>query len=91
MTYTDKQLFSEQYKVSLMIMFTRYMINTRSLNFQARRNRGGWGGCSPQIFAKVDLFKLTMIENDGEKKKGAKKDKPYQIPRKLLLTLPLSM
>ena len=32
-----------------------------------------------------------MIDNDGKTKKGAKKDKPYQIPRKLLLTLLLSM
>ena len=53
---------------------------------------GGWGGGAggavvPQIFAKVDLL---QIDNDSEKKKGAKKHKPYQIPRKLLVTLLLS-
>ena len=42
-----------------------------------------------QIFAKVDL--LQIDNNDGEKKKGDKKDKPYQIPRKLLFILLLSM
>ena len=41
----------------------------------------------PQIFAKVDLF---PIDNDSEKKKVAKKYKPSQIPRKLLVTLLLS-
>ena len=44
---------------------------------------GLWG-----IFAKVDLL---PIDNDSEKKKGAKKHKSYQIPRKLLLTLLLPM
>ena len=36
----------------------------------------------PQIFAKV---KLLPIDNDSQKKKGAKKYKP-QIPRKLSVT-----
>ena len=40
------------------------------------------GGCSPQVFAKVDLL---PIENDSEKKKVAKKYKSLQIPQKLLL------
>ena len=31
------------------------------------------------------------MDNDGEKKKRAKKDKPYQIPPKLLFILLLSM
>ena len=43
---------------------------------------------SPQIFAKVDLL---PIDNDSDKKKGAKKHKPYQIPRKLQVTLLLSV
>ena len=56
---------------------------------QARRNRGGWGIASPpQIFAKVDLLPIDI---DSKKKKGAKKHKPYQSPRKLLVTLLLSM
>ena len=43
------------------------------MEFQARKNREGWGrgvgGCSPpQIFAKVDLL---LIENDSEKKNVA--------------------
>ena len=52
----------------------------------------GWEGCSspPRFLLKLTFYKLTMIDNDGEKKKGAKKEKPYQIPRKLLLTLLLS-
>ena len=41
-----------------------------------KRGEGG-GGATPQIFAKVDFL---SIENDTEKKKGAKKHKPYQIP-----------
>ena len=33
---------------------------------QARRNREGWGGCSPpQIFVKIDLL---PIENNSDKK-----------------------
>ena len=50
---------------------------------------GDWGGLlSPRIRTKVDLL---PIDNDSEKKKGAKKHKTYQIPRKLLVTLLLSM
>ena len=53
---------------------------------------GGGGGRAaappPQIFAKVDLL---PIENDGKKKKGAKKHKPYQSPQKLRVTLLLYM
>ena len=37
-----------------------------------------------QILAKVDLL---PIDNDSEEKKRVKKYKPYQIPRKLLVTL----
>ena len=37
-----------------------------------------------QIFAKVDL---VPIDNNSKKIKGAKKYKPYKIPRKLLVTL----
>ena len=56
---------------------------------QAHRNEErGEGVQPPQIFAKVDFL---SIENDTEKKKGAKKHKPYQIPRKLVVTLLLSM
>ena len=55
---------------------------------QARRTWRDWGGCSSQIFAKVDLL---PIDNDSQKKRGAKKHKPYQIPRKLLVTLLLSI
>ena len=42
---------------------------------------------TPRFLLKLAFYKLTMIDNDGEKKKGSKKDKPYQIPRKLLLTV----
>ena len=42
---------------------------------------------SDMVFAKVDL---KLIHNDREKKKGAKKYKPRQIFRKLLVTLLLS-
>ena len=49
---------------------------------QAHRNQGGGGvvlgAATPQIFAKVDLL---PVENDSEKKKVAKKYKPFQIPR----------
>ena len=42
------------------------------------------GGCSPARFLlKLTFYQFTM-------KKGAKKHKPYQIPRKLLVTLLLS-
>ena len=58
------------------------------MTMQARRNRGGWGAAAPQIFAKVDLL---PIDNNSEKKKGAKKHKPYQTPQKLLVTFLLSM
>ena len=45
----------------------------------------GWGAAAPpQILAKVDLL---PIDNNSEKLKRAKKYKPYQIPRKLLVTL----
>ena len=45
---------------------------------------GGGGGLEhPKIFAKVDLL---PIDNDKEKKKVAK-NKPIDIPRKLLVTL----
>ena len=48
----------------------------------------GWGGLQPsQIFAKVDLL---TIDSYSEKKNIVKKHKPVQIPRKLLITLPLS-
>ena len=49
--------------------------------------RGVGGAAPPQIFAKADLL---PIDNDSEKKKVAKKYIPYQIPRKLLITLLLS-
>ena len=39
-------------------------------------------------FAKVDLL---SVDNDGEKKKGAKKHKLYQVPQKLLVSLLLPM
>ena len=46
---------------------------------------GGLGGLQlPQILAKVDLL---PIDNNSEQIKGAKKYKPYQIPRKLQVTL----
>ena len=58
---------------------------------QARRNRGvlggGGGAAISQIFAKVDLL---TIDNYSEKKNIVKKHKPVPIPRKLLITLPLS-
>ena len=43
---------------------------------------------APQIFAKVDLL---PIDNDSEKEKVAQKNKPFEIPRKLLVTLLLSI
>ena len=61
-------------------MFCKYI----SLCFFIRPVETGWRSCGPQIFAKVDPL---LIGNDSEKKKGAKKYKPYQIPRKLLVTL----
>ena len=54
---------------------------------ETRRAEGVCSAPTPQIFAKVDLL---PIDNDSKKKKGAKKHKPYQIPRKLLVTLLLS-
>ena len=51
---------------------------------QTRRNRGNWGAEAPQILVKVDL---VPIDNNSKKIKGAKKYKPYKIPRKLLVTL----
>ena len=56
-------------------------------NHQVHRNRGAGGGggaAAPQSSAKVDL---VPIDNNSKKKKGAKKYKPYKIPRKLLVTL----
>ena len=59
------------------------------MTMQACRNRGGLGELQPpQIFAKVGLL---PIDNNSEKKKGAKKHKPCQIPQKLLVTFLLSM
>ena len=61
------------------------------------RNRpvetGGRGGGlgrlqPPPDFAKVDSL---SIDNDSEKKKEPKKHTPDQIPRKLLVTLLLSV
>ena len=62
------------------------------------RNRpvetGGGGGLGasaalpPPDFAKVDFL---SIDNDSEKKKEPKKHTPDQIPRKLLVTLLLSV
>ena len=61
------------------------------------RNRpvetGGGGGLGrmqppPADFAKVDFL---SIDNDSEKKKEPKKHTPDQIPRKLLVTLLLSV
>ena len=54
---------------------------------------GGGGGLgrlqpSPPDFAKVDFL---SIDNDSEKKKEPKKHTPDQIPRKLLVTLLLSV
>ena len=47
----------------------------------------GWGGLQPsQIFAKIDPL---TIDSYSEKKNIVKKHKPVQIPRKLLITLPL--
>ena len=49
--------------------------------------KDGLGGLQPsQIFAKVDLL---TIDSYSEKKNIVKKHKPVQIPRKLLITLPL--
>ena len=46
---------------------------------------GARGGLKPpKILAKVDL---VPIDNNSKKIKGAKKYKPYKIPRKLLVTL----
>ena len=46
---------------------------------------GVGGGCNlPQIFAKTDFL---PNENNSEKKRVAKKYKPLQISRKLLVTL----
>ena len=42
------------------------------------------GRTDPQILAKLDFY---PIDNNSEKKKGAKKYKPYKIPQKLLVTL----
>ena len=53
------------------------------------RGGGAWGVCSPPPdFAKVDFL---SIDNDSEKKKEPKKHTPDQIPRKLLVTLLLSV
>ena len=48
---------------------------------------GGEGAAAPQIFVNVNLI---PVDNDSEKKKVAKKYKPFQIPQKLLVTLLLS-
>ena len=72
--------------ILLLIRSTSWLLNVHLNIIKAHRNRRG-GAVVPQIFAKVDLL---QIDNDSEKKKGAKKHKPYQIPRKLLLTLLLS-
>ena len=62
------------------------------MSFRPIETRGlGGGAAPPRFLLKLTFYKLTMIDNDGEKKKGAKKDKPYQIPRKLLFILLLSM
>ena len=64
----------------------------RPVETRGLRGGGGGVGCSPPRFLlKLTFYKLTMIDNDGEKKKGTKKDKPYQIPRKLLFILLFSM
>ena len=73
--------------ILLLIRSTSWLLNVHLNIIKAHRNRRGGGAVVPQIFAKVDLL---QIDNDSEKKKGAKKHKPYQIPRKLLLTLLLS-
>ena len=51
---------------------------------QTHRNRGDWGAPTSHIFAK---FGLSPIDNDSDKKKVAKKYKPFQIPQKLLVIL----
>ena len=52
---------------------TNVLLKVLNKLFQARR----------KIFAKFDLL---PFDNDSENKKAAKKHKPYQIPRKLLVT-----
>ena len=65
-------------------------LDERLLNTEGYRpvETGSAGGAAvPQIFAKVDLL---TIDNYSEKKNIVKKHKPVPIPRKLLITLPLS-
>ena len=66
-------------------MITKWMMICMIRN-RARRNLGG-ALQSAQIFTKADFL---LINNDSEKKKGAKKHTTGQIPRKLLVTLLLS-
>ena len=61
---------------------------------QARRNQGSWGAAAspppprPGSYLSWHFYKLTMIV---KRKKEPQKDKPDQIPRKLVVTLLLSM
>ena len=60
--------------------------------YQARRNRGGWGGRlqprpPPRFLLNLTFYQLAMIV---KRKKWQKTYKPLQIPRKLLVTLLLS-
>ena len=60
--------------ILLQIRSTSWLLNVHLNIIKAHRNRRGGGAVVPQIFAKVDLL---QIDNDNEKKKRAKKHKPY--------------
>ena len=62
----------------------KYQWQTRKNMWTGGGRKGAEGGAgAPQDFSKVDLL---PIDNDREKKKVAK-NKPIDIPRKLLVTL----